>query len=984
MTEEEFERMCQVDSPGSPNPEDRTNLPTKAIESVTIGKHVESSASVHSTSASTVPPTNNATTPAKRGRGRPKRAVTNISSSAVPVQHSPETGKLNVESQEGIISSSLATSSLNSSPTFTSQEGSVVASPNNPIAGVTVSSRPNPPTASPATGSESAVGGPPVPMQEKGQRRKTRIQAPQDVIATHPIAGLTSNCQPSPSLASSTSGSQSATDLPSSPPPTQERGQRRRVQSRAEAPLENIGITNEHPGGVASKVQPNPPSMAPSAAASQPDLTNTLLAIQEKPVATQERGRRRKTHSPMTQILAEAPRRRGRRKISVTDASSGGAGQDLKLPEQLQNKPNSLGPEATAATESTGSAMVLIPESTSAGNPSSVVTGKEVDYPHGFIEGTRERVCGLPAPHASVQDTKSVISDNSSRGKQSTNSKIGHNVRYVASMMKEILSTSKTKVGDRPEGDLWDSPPLSVTGSTTTDVTRGKHSEDKVQLSASVVAATVNLPSESRDDQSGREAAGVHETMERKVALPFPKQVIEESLEEMPAVPPGFETPKRSLPQNQLGESFDHGGMNVRRSSVNVADDVKISATSAYKANLAIGLETVTLVADGKSTEVIDGVLNQDFRSEVHLRKDSSDNLIVESKTEALHAANSVEQNNDDPCMRVPASDGKSQVHPEASEEVHCEIQEVPEVKSDDVNLDHDVNDEEKVPSQQDFIDVLPTGEDDTDEFAKTSCGQSSVVQQPQRVDSTGADTAEAHCKSSSPEFGASLPVSVDKVSSMDVNLTKEKSAANSPIQVAKSGGDEEEMGHQMDITHKIGTSVDMEESSEVADWKAATHSDSSPTLVTQVEENEGLMEEGDSGSFLCEEGCQMDGSEVGYIFTSGNGFSCACLVCRLIVLFSQWNISRMNYIFQANSEMANGVSENVNKKLAIPDYSVINVDSSSPLTAAGEKNDSLTGGGSGGNLLQEMGAQMAVFEVGWSFPDLFTGVLILQCHFQL
>ncbi|KAK4787237.1 hypothetical protein SAY86_011070 [Trapa natans] len=881
MTEEEFERMCQADSPGSPNQEAKTSIPTNAMEPVTIGKPVESPAPALSTPASVVMPANHATTPAKRGRGRPKRTMANLSSSAVPVQHSSETGKVNVESHVGTISSPLATSVLNPSPAFASQEDSAVASPNTPIDVAPVSSQPNSSVASPVTCTESGAAGPPVTIQEKGQRRKTRMQAPQDVIAV-PIAGLTSNSQSSP-LVSSTSASQSAAnDLPSSPPSTQERGQRRRGQGRAEVPLENIGITSEHPSGFTSYVQPNQTSMASSATGSQPDPSNSLVATQEKTVAAQERGRRRKAHSPVPQIPVEAPRRRGRRKISVTEATSGGVGQDPKPPEQLQIKPaDPIGIEATVTSGSTVSAIVPVPQSTSTGSPGAVVTGKEVDYPQEIMEGNRERACGLPVAQASSQDTKPAVSDNSPRGKQSTNSKIGHNVRYVASMMKEILSASKTKVGERPEGDMRDSPPLTITGSASIEVTRGKHSEDKRHLSASIAATTsTNLPSVSTNDQSGGEISGVHEKMEIKVALPFLKQAIEESLEEMPALPPGFEMPTRSLLQNQKGDSFDHGAMSIPsklKSPVNVADDVRISGSSDYEA--AVGLEMVNLGADARTIEVTGGVLNQGSSSEVQLTEDSSHNFPVESKTEALHAVISVEGNNDVPCMRGPASDDDSRVHPE----VHGEVQEV--------------------------LDKLwATGEDSMDEIAKTSCGRGPSVRQPERVENTGADTAEVHSKSMVPELGASLPESVDNSSTMNANLTIEKSAANSPIEETKLGDDEEEMGHQIDISQM--------ENSEVANQKAATPPDSSTALV-HVEKGEGLVEKDDTGSLPCVDVCQMDGSE----------------------------------------------AENLNEKLPVQDYSEVIVGSSSPLTSAAERNDCTIGRG-GENLLNEMGSQMVPFQV--------------------
>ncbi|XP_031392371.1 chromatin structure-remodeling complex protein SYD isoform X3 [Punica granatum] len=953
MTEEEFERMCQAESPGSPKPEDRTHLTAKAIEPVAVVKHEESSATLHSTSASIGPPpvplANQVTPPAKRGRGRPKRVVTNVSPSAVPVQPSPGTGQMKVEPQK-----LQATSALNPSTAPTSQENTVMTTPNNLVA-------------SPTTGSKSAVGSPPIPTQEKGHRRKTRIQAPQDMITTHAVAGLTSNSQSNPSLASSTSGSQSTTALASSPTPTQEKGQRRRGQSRAEASQELHSVT-----GVTAKVQLSP-SMASPTTASQPNLSSTPLATLEKPaVAIQERGRRRKTQSPVIQSPAEAPRRRGRRRSLGTDALSSGAGQDPKLSEQMQNKAMTLGGETAGGSGSTGSAIVHVAESTAAGNLSGITPGKEEDATQGSVEGMRERVCGLPAPHAvSSQDPKSIVSDNSTKGKQSTNSKIGHNVRYVASMMKEILSASKNKVGERSEGDNRDSPPLSVSGSTSNEVTGGKHSEDQTRSSASgVTAPGVNLPSGSKDDQAGGEAAATHEKMEKKAALTIPKEVIEESLEEMPAVPPGFETLKRVSPPNQNRESSDHGGIDIPSTppfSINVAENVEIGGASADKVISAASVsETVTLEADRKSHEVIDGVLNQDFSSTAELIKDSSSNLIVESKEEALHAATSIEQSNDETSEKIPASDSEGQVHPAAVEEAHGgvqqvpkeapgEVQQVPTGEYNDVNLeDHGVivqHDENKVPSQQDLPDALLPMKDDIDEFVEKTSGQhDSEGQQPQEVGNTEADTVEVHGEPCSPE----VEESVDKFSDMATDLDKEKAAADSSIKVAESEKHEEEISHQMDISDPsvssrinlnpqqssaaaekkvedtsvgahVGISADMEEPSDIADPRTAANHESAASLEAEKGKSGGLTEKEAMGSLLREDGCEMDGSE-------------------------------------ANPETANKVSENVLQNLALADDSVATVDSSTPSTGEGEKNDGLIGG-AGSSLLRETGAQMAVVE---------------------
>lgn len=95
-------------------------------------------------------------------------------------------------------------------------------------------------------------------------------------------------------------------------------------------------------------------------------------------------------------------------------------------------------------------------------------------------------------------------------------------------------------------------------------------------------------------------------------------------------------------------------------------------------------------------------------------------------------------------------------------------------------------------------------------------------------------------------------------------------------------------------------------------------------------------------------------------------------------------HLNKELYFFQADPETVNKVSESVTEKLTSPDCSATIVDSSVPLTAEGKKNDCSMDGGAGGNLFHEMGAQMDVFEVGWSFLDLLTSLLILQCHFKL
>ncbi|XP_010247117.1 PREDICTED: chromatin structure-remodeling complex protein SYD isoform X2 [Nelumbo nucifera] len=210
-TEEEFEKMCQVDSPESPKPKEEIiegNVATETSGSKAVVGTTEPLTSVPPPPPSTEQPQvpGKEQPPAsRRGRGRPKRATADISVSPGIVSTPESTSKLNM-GQKTVVPSSTAT---------LTPDGSVPFSTTTAIPDGSISSS----TVTPASGG-SILSSTPAPVCDSFPGSVT-------------VRSLSGTTQPGLSL-STAPGSLITTPIPSAPMPI--KGQNRKTQSGSEAP----------------------------------------------------------------------------------------------------------------------------------------------------------------------------------------------------------------------------------------------------------------------------------------------------------------------------------------------------------------------------------------------------------------------------------------------------------------------------------------------------------------------------------------------------------------------------------------------------------------------------------------------------------------------------------------------------------------------------------------------------------------------------
>ncbi|CAN6551450.1 unnamed protein product [Malus baccata var. baccata] len=343
-TEEEFEKLCQAESPDSPTkPKEEvteSNMPKDDSGSVVAVCETELPAPLPphilspSVELSQMQQSKEVTPPAKRGRGRPKRATLNQSPAAMVLTAPSGTNKVDTGLQRGMTSSPATNSGPDSTPTSANaqnvggivQHTSIVASPNSqPIApkpSVTPDSQTTTISPSPSTQSRGrgrkAQNGPEVP------RRRGRKQAP-----ISPGVGGVSGLDPKQNEASQ--------NISVNPLENQAIGMSGTVSSTSavqqpesfsgSAPLQGVNGADHQVGDVV-------------ALSSQPVLSSPSVAplSQSSPspsVPEQMKGQDRKVQGGVG-----APRRRGKKQAPISPAVTDVlVGQDLKPNLQPQDKP---------------------------------------------------------------------------------------------------------------------------------------------------------------------------------------------------------------------------------------------------------------------------------------------------------------------------------------------------------------------------------------------------------------------------------------------------------------------------------------------------------------------------------------------------------------------------------------------------------------------------------------------------------------------
>ncbi|KAI9386396.1 hypothetical protein POPTR_010G019150v4 [Populus trichocarpa] len=325
-TEEEFEKMCQAESPDSPKVKEETgerNLPKEASGSLLAIGCTEPQAPPQ---LPPLPPpveplllqqSKEVTPPSKRGRGRPRRATSDKSPAAMVLSVPPETGKVDVELQKGIESGSSKTSPLDSSP-VPNLEGNSGATPHLGSR-IAPSAQPTTPV-SVALSSQITTAPLSVPLQSRGRGRKVQgaVQTPRrrgkNQVAVSPTTS--SSAVPDPNINDQSQnvsvnpsviamgGTVSSAPMPQHPT---------NFPAAAAAAVEGISAATHHSGpGTALDSQPNPPN---------PSISPTIQSIvPSSSVPMQVKGQNRKTQSG-----TETTRRKGKKEVpvspSVPDAS---------------------------------------------------------------------------------------------------------------------------------------------------------------------------------------------------------------------------------------------------------------------------------------------------------------------------------------------------------------------------------------------------------------------------------------------------------------------------------------------------------------------------------------------------------------------------------------------------------------------------------------------------------------------------------------
>ena len=305
-TEEEFEKMCKVDSPESPGPKEAVaGESSTSISGPVVGDVLKEELPAASPLPPVEPMAQHQTPPSRRGRGRPKRAAVDKSPAQVVSPSPSMADDVDTGLQGETISSISKTGGLDSLPS----EGTTYQL----VKEVSANSQLTTPVPSIIPASESAPACSPARVQVKGHGRKTqtgqqppRRRGKKQGLVPPPVPGSLSSevCQDDQGKSTNPVASQVnvASDIPSSLP----------------------GSGPSKPAvEVSSNLEPCP------AFPSVPSLSQFAPYFNPQPV--QPRGQSRKTQS-----AAGAPRRRGKKQVVAAALPNTMAGASLSLNANLQ------------------------------------------------------------------------------------------------------------------------------------------------------------------------------------------------------------------------------------------------------------------------------------------------------------------------------------------------------------------------------------------------------------------------------------------------------------------------------------------------------------------------------------------------------------------------------------------------------------------------------------------------------------------------
>ncbi|OMO77362.1 hypothetical protein COLO4_25220 [Corchorus olitorius] len=453
-TEEEFEKMCQVDSPESPKVKEETpekNLPKDA----SMGTLQQ--------------PNKDATPPSKRGRGRPRR-VSADKTPTTPVPPAPfATSKVDVGLQKGAESSS----SVSPAP-----------DPHNST-GVSQNLLPNTASDSATLGESNPPGFSP-PVQSRGQGRKSQTggQAPRRRGKKQ---------EPAISAAADTSAVSAPKLIDQS-----------QIKSVSAPDSQVAAISGAVPGAstvpMAECANLPPTSSGPGISLnsqSTPIPSGALIAQSAQPCPTvpvQGRGSGRKAQS-----VAGTPRRRGKKQAQLSAAALDvSAGQGSKPNPQAQDKAADAAPNNVNAMSSN--------QERDASDPTKVIQ-EQVQGTHAPAATTGQIPLSAEEHHdlfQSKQPARSRAADDSSAATvgpaevQIQNADVNDNASLVTATSPEG-SSQKDKSGDVCDNQGGAVPRQPALSQTSVDLVKNQISEDKVHTALSTVKTASSVASATMD-----------------------------------------------------------------------------------------------------------------------------------------------------------------------------------------------------------------------------------------------------------------------------------------------------------------------------------------------------------------------------------------------------------------------------------------------------------------------------------------------------
>ncbi|KAG7018651.1 Chromatin structure-remodeling complex protein SYD, partial [Cucurbita argyrosperma subsp. argyrosperma] len=403
-TEEEFEKMCKVDSPESPrSKESVAGEPSGSISGSVVAAVLKTEVSASSPLPPIQPMPQHQTPPSKRGRGRPKRSGADKLPAPVVPPSLSITAKVETGLEGETISSISKTGSLDSLPSqgMTDQHASGAA----PSSQLTTSV----PCMIPA--SESAPACSPAPVQVKGHGRKTQTgqEAPRrrgkkQGLVPPPVSGSISSSTNSVAgqvnVANDIVSNASATQLPTHLP--------------GSAPSKPVTGPNDQPTiGVSSNLEPSPALPSVDSISQFAPHSNS-----------QPRGQNRKT-----QNAAGAPRRRGKKQAAATPA----------LPNTVTGSSLSSN-EAAVHSSSKKAAVVTTTKEDTVSQVTNIISEELTQKPDGItiqdVESTK------PTNNSNQgKETVSLSTSGSTVGPQgSTEQNQNTDSRGISNMTKEASS----------------------------------------------------------------------------------------------------------------------------------------------------------------------------------------------------------------------------------------------------------------------------------------------------------------------------------------------------------------------------------------------------------------------------------------------------------------------------------------------------------------------------------------------------------------